>query len=187
MKWGETMRRLKVDLEELEIAFDNSFPEHRHFLDLESGKVILVTDETSSELEEVYAELPEDAEPAQIVEAIRQRNLQDWQTEELLQGDQVERGYGTRYIGVEPRDPHADYRDMEGFIATVKDARLRDRLSRAISGRAAFRYFKDVLEDHPRERERWFAFKDTQVRQRVLDWLTAEDIEPIIEPNDQPG
>jgi hypothetical protein len=68
---------------------------------------------------------------------------------------------------------------MEDFISTVKDARLRDRLWRAISGRGAFRYFKDVLEDHPRERERWFAFKDAQVRQRVLAWLAEEDIKPI--------
>jgi Uncharacterised protein family (UPF0158) len=40
-------------------------------------------------------------------------------------------------------------------------------------------YFKDVLEDHPRERERWFAFRDAQVRQHILDWLAAENIEPI--------
>jgi mannose-6-phosphate isomerase-like protein (cupin superfamily) len=185
------MRKLKVDLGELEMALDNTFPEHRYFLDLETGKVVLVTDETGRELEEIYAELPEDVQDAQIVEAIRRRNLQDWQTEELLQADQVERGYRTRYIRIEAGDPYADYRAMEDFtpalhqtqcgasVSTVKDARLRDRLWRAISGRGAFRYFKDVLEDNPRERERWFAFKDAQVRQRVLDWLAEENIEPI--------
>ncbi|CAG0983932.1 hypothetical protein ANRL3_02316 [Anaerolineae bacterium] len=173
------MRKLKVDLGELEMALDNSFPEHRYFLDLETGKVILVTDETSRKLEEIYAELPDDAEDEQIVDAIRQRNLQDWQKEELLQADQVERGYRTRYIRIEAGDPHADYRAMEDFISTVKDARLRDRLGRAISGRGAFRYFKDMLEDDPRERERWFALKDAQVHQRILNWLAEENIEPI--------
>ena len=173
------MRKLKVDLGELEMAFDNSFPDHRYFLDLETAKVVLVTDETSRELEEIYAELPDGAEAAQIVKAIRQRNLQDWQIEDLLQADQVERNYRTRYIRIEAGDPHADYRAMEAFISTVQDARLRDRLWRAISGRGAFRYFKDVLEDYPRERERWFAFRDAQVRQRILDWLAEENIEPI--------
>jgi len=111
--------------------------------------------------------------------------LQDWQIEELLIVDQVERGYGTRYICIEPGDPHSDYHDMEVFIASVKDARLQDRLWRAISGRGAFRYFTDVLDDFPRERERWFAFKDEQARQRLLDWLAEENIEPIINSDGQ--
>ncbi len=182
------MRKLKVDLDELEMALDHSFPEHRYYLDLETGKAVLVTDETGRALEEIYAELPEDGEDAQIVEVIRQRNtctcvrckcLQDWQIEDLLQADQVERNYRTRYIRIESGDPHADYRAMEDFVSTVRDVRLRDQLRRAISGRGAFRYFKDVLDDYPRERERWFTFKDAQVRQRILDWLAEEHIEPI--------
>jgi hypothetical protein len=171
------MRKLKVDLGELEEALDNAFPEHHHFLDLETGKVVLVTDDTSRELEDICAELPEEAN---VAEAIRQRDLQDWEKQDLLLADQVETGYGTRYIRIESLDPHVGYRDMEDFIATVQDRRLRDRLWRAISGRGAFRYFKDVLDDYPRERERWFEFKDAQVRQRVLDWLAEEGIEPIL-------
>jgi len=123
------MRRLKVDLEELQMALDDSSPENHYFFDLETGKIALVTDETSGELEEVYAELPEDADSAQIAEAIRQRHLEEWQKEELLQADQVEQGFGTRFVRIEPRDPHADYGDMEDFVETVKHARLRERLS----------------------------------------------------------
>lgn len=177
------MRKLQVDLGELEAALDNAFPEHRYFLDLETGKVVLITDDTSRQLEDLYAELPEEAD---VAEAIRQRDLQDWEKQDLLLADQVETEYGTRYIRVESLDPHAGYRDMEDFIATVQDRHLRDRLWRAISGRGAFRYFKDVLDDYPRERERWFEFKDAQVRQRVLNWLAEEGIEPIIEPPSPP-
>jgi hypothetical protein len=67
---------------------------------------------------------------------------------------------------------------MERFVETVTDARLQDHLWRAIGGRGAFRYFKDVLSDYPRERERWFAFRDAWARERVLGWLESEDIEP---------
>jgi hypothetical protein len=174
------MRKLKVDLAELEAALDNDFPEHHYFLDLETGKVVLIADDTSRELEDIYAELPEEAD---VAEAIQQRDLQDREKEDLLFADQVETGYGTRYVRVESLDSHAGYRDMEDFIATVQqDRRLQERLWRAIRGRGAFRYFKDVLDNYPRERERWFEFKDAQVRQRVLDWLAEERIEPIIEP-----
>jgi hypothetical protein len=33
------------------------------------------------------------------------------------------------------------------------------------------------LLDNPRERERWFAFKDEQLRRRVLEWLAEEEIQ----------
>jgi hypothetical protein len=98
-----------------------------------------------------------------------------------LEADQVEAQYGSRYIGVPQADSHEGYRDMEDFIVTVEDERLQDQLWRAISGRGAFRYFKDVLHDHFHERERWFAFKDARLKQRVLDWLESEGIEPVIE------
>ncbi|MFB0546976.1 MAG: UPF0158 family protein, partial [Anaerolineae bacterium] len=100
----------------------------------------------------------------------------------MQEADQVEAGYGTRYISVPQADSHEDYRDMQDFIATVQDERLQDRLWRAIDGRGAFRYFKDVLADYPRERERWFEFEDARMRQRILDWLESEGIEAIIEP-----
>jgi hypothetical protein len=43
----------------------------------------------------------------------------------MLEADRVEREYGTRYIRVERDDSYDDYRAMERFIGTVKDARLR--------------------------------------------------------------
>jgi hypothetical protein len=67
---------------------------------------------------------------------------------------------------------------MEAFIATVHDRRLQERLERAISGRGAFRYFKDVLLDYPAERERWFQFKRERLHLRILDWLEAYGITP---------
>ena len=173
------MRKLKVDVGELELALSNAFPEHRYFLDLETGEVVLITDDTSRELEDLYAELPGEAG---VVEAIRQRDLHEWQKEELLLADQVETGYGTRYVQVESLDPHASYRDMEEFIANVSDRRLQENLWRAIRGRGAFRHFKDVLDDYPRERERWLVFKDAQEHQRALEWMAEEGIEPILEP-----
>jgi hypothetical protein len=120
-----------------------------------------------------------EGQPVAIADILRGRNLPEWRKEALQEADQVEAGYGSRYIGVPQADSHEAYRDMQVFISTVQDERLEDRLWRAISGRGAFRYFKDVLTDYPRERERWFEFKDAQVRQRVLDWLESEGIEPI--------
>jgi hypothetical protein len=37
---------------------------------------------------------------------------------------------------------------------------------------------KDVLYDHPAERERWFAFRDRRIYGRISRWLESEGIEP---------
>jgi hypothetical protein len=68
---------------------------------------------------------------------------------------------------------------MIEYIETIKGANLKEKLSIAISGSGAFRRFKDVLNSYPKERERWFKFKDEKVMERVNEWLDEEGIEII--------
>ena len=53
-----------------------------------------------------------------------------------------------------------------------------DRLARAISGRGAFRRFKDVLFDRPGLLTRWYAFSNDRQRGRARSWLAAEGYTP---------
>lgn len=94
--------------------------------------------------------------------------------------DRVEAGFGTRFVRVEPDAARDRYRDMEAFISTIRGARLREHLWRAIERRGTFRRYRDALADHPRARERWFAFRDSRVRQRLFAWLASEGVEPIL-------
>lgn len=66
------------------------------------------------------------------------------------------------------RDGH---RDMELFIGTVRDPGRADRLEIAVSGRGAFRRFKDVLARWPAELQRWQAFSAERQRGRARAWL----------------
>lgn len=164
-------RKLEINWMELDAAFQSGSWEMRFYLDVETGKVVMVTDEIAR-----YLEDPPDYE------------LSDWMQEALQVAEQVEEGYGTRYIQVPQADSREGYRDMERFISTVRNDHLRDRLWSAIQGRGAFRYFKDTLFEHPAERERWFAFKDRCIYERVSWWLESEGIEPTnpIEPPEVP-
>ncbi len=65
------------------------------------------------------------------------------------------------------------YRDMELFIGSVRDPGRANRLEIAISGRGAFRRFKDVLARWPAELERWHAFCAERQRGRARAWLAA--------------
>jgi hypothetical protein len=175
-------RKLAVDLSELEYAFEDASWEASRYLDLETGQVVTITGEVRREMEDLYEESDEQAsgEPVDFAELVRQSDLPEWEKDAVIEADRVERGYGSRYIGVPEADPHEGYRDMEDFITTIKDERLQDRLWRAIRGRGAFRRFKDVLAEHFHDEQRWFEYKDARLRRRVLDWLESQGIEPVI-------
>jgi len=94
----------------------------------------------------------------------------------LEDADRVERGFGVGIVRVQ--DEYRDgYRDMEAFIDTVPEPRLRERLERAIDGKGAFRRFTEELDYHDAGRERWFPFKRERLRGRIREWLEEEGIE----------
>ena len=182
------MRKLKVDLQDLAFAFENASLEINNYLDLETGQVVSISDEIRRELEGIYEEIGDEGEnPRAVAEALQCRDLPDWMKESVQAADQVEIGYGTRYVRIPQADSREGYHDMEDFIGTVGNERLREKLEVAIQGRGAFRRFKDVLADDPDERERWFIFKDERGRQRVLEWLQSQEIERQLEqePDEQ--
>ena len=82
----------------------------------------------------------------------------------------------------EPLGSEVEYRWMEEFTATVRDARLGGRLEVALDGRGAFRRFKNALLDFPAERERWFAFRDERLQAAAREWLGELGIEPTTAP-----
>jgi uncharacterized protein UPF0158 len=82
-----------------------------------------------------------------------------------------------RYIAIPYQGSEPGYRDMVDFIMSVEDHRLRALLDVAINGQHAFRRFKDVLRDHARERDRWFAFAKERAEHRIRRWLASEGIE----------
>jgi len=152
-------RKLAVDMRELTFAFDHS-EGITSYLDLETGAVLHITDDT------LFA--PEDTS----------LDDDDWQQEAVSEARQIQDGLGTRYLEVPQVDSFTGYNDMVEFIADVEDEHLRELLDVAVRGKGAFRRFKDVLYDYPEARQRWFQFKDEQMRWRVERWLAAQDIEP---------
>lgn len=175
-------RKLKINLNELESAFEHRDPmmDLEYYLDLESGAVLMVTGEDSRLLEEVneyYAD-PETGEvdwPA----AYEGLNIQDWQKTTLEEAVQVNSSLDTRYIPIPPTRSYEGYNEMVDFIETVANRNLQRSLQRAISGRGAFRLFRDVLSEYPKERQRWFEFQEGRMRQRVRDWLEENGVELI--------
>lgn len=108
---------------------------------------------------------------------------------DLPEMDEIERRVESepeRYALIPSIDSSEAYEDMMKFIDTVEDCRLAELLRVAISGKGAFRRFKDVLLSYPAERERWFRFhRDLMVR-RVEEWFGEIGIEPSPEQIGRP-
>jgi hypothetical protein len=179
---NQPKRKLKIDMIELESAFEHHdvILGTSYYLDLETGEVLMITGEERRLLEDIYEQYS-DPETGEVdwPTILPQLEIPDWQKQYLPVVDRVEASYGTRYFAIPQVESYEGYNEMVAFIGTVSNPRLRARLERAISGRGAFRYFKDVLEDYPKERERWFRFRDERMQRRILDWLEEEGIEPI--------
>src|SRR5260370_3414802 len=89
-----------------------------------------------------------------------------------LAGDPEERGL----VWVDPVPSGEAYRDLEDFVARVRDPRAHDLLERAITGRGAFRRFKDTLFEFPNLRAAWFAFHDRRMECRAIEWLLDQGL-----------
>jgi ribosomal protein S18 acetylase RimI-like enzyme len=81
---------------------------------------------------------------------------------------------GGRFVALPSWGPTEGYRLMEKFAVAFKNAVIRKRLSAALDqGKGVFRAFKDVLGSYPEAERLWFAFKEREMRQIILDWYNA--------------
>lgn len=136
---------IKIDVEGLTMALEDAELITLHYLDLETGEVVRIS------------ELFPPPEYEKLMKAI-------------------EEGLGKRYLEAPRMLSQEAYEDMVDFMNTVEDNHLKELLEIAISGRGAFRRFKDVLLRYPGERKRWFEFKESRLRERTAEWLMAEGI-----------
>jgi len=83
---------------------------------------------------------------------------------EIGQEDGDESDDPDKWLWVHCEGSRDGYRDMERFIGTVRAPGRADRLEVAISGRGAFRRFKDVLGSWPGELDRWYEFSAERQR-----------------------
>jgi hypothetical protein len=83
-----------------------------------------------------------------------------------------------RWLWVQCEGSREGYRDMERFIDDFDDPPFADLLARAISGRGAFRRFKDTLSERPDLMTRWHAFSNDRQRGRARSWLAVEGHTP---------
>ncbi|MEW6365911.1 MAG: UPF0158 family protein [Acidobacteriota bacterium] len=176
-------RQIDIDLDQLDLAFENSSFETFYFLDLETGFLEVVTQEARQLLDEVNDRVFDVAgkERVPFEQAVNELDTEDGLKDEVMEARQIMSAVGSRYLQVPREDVHEGFHDMTEYVETVQDQRLKDALLFALRGARPFRQFKDVLATSRIESDRWEDFKKARRRGRALKWLRDQGIEPIVD------
>lgn len=111
--------------------------------------------------------------------------LDDGKVVKVRPGDQMlaeVRADRDHYALIDAIPSRIQYQWLAGFITGVEDPDAKVKLDAAVNGKGAFRRFKDILLTLPDERRRWFEYRDLQMRQRVIEWIREQGIEPTNDP-----
>jgi hypothetical protein len=176
-------RKLKINLDDLETAFETDSALAEGYIDLETGQVVLISEDIRARHAEVREFMRQHG--VGLEEALARLCLDGWEEAGVRDADRVEHDSGDRFVAVPSFPSSASYRDMEDFIETVPDAAVRDLLSQAIRHKGPFRSFKDAIGRHAKVEAAWYAFKQARARQAMLAWLGGEGVE--IDAADSPA
>lgn len=76
---------------------------------------------------------------------------------------------------IAPVTTEVRYSIMSDFISTVEDINVAGRLRSAISGKGAFRRFREAVDEDDALRRRWLAYRTKRHYHLALDWLHKLD------------
>jgi len=88
--------------------------------------------------------------------------------------DEIEAHFD-QYLSLPSKYDINDYHIMEAFIWQLPDGKQQAQLTRSISGRGAFRYFRDRLADFGMT-DQWYRFRDAAYRDIAIEWCQDNQI-----------
>ncbi|MEW6585128.1 MAG: UPF0158 family protein [Nitrospirota bacterium] len=169
-------RRLGVNFDEIQKAMEDVVRDNfDYFLDLETGEVVTFSEEIVKKAQSLlYVDEGEELEDdIDYIEFDEDPELPEWMIDQVETAIELVLDENRRYVRIPERSSSAAFESMSGFIQTVSDPALKSELTAALSGRGAFRRFKDVLVHCPKERKRWHSHNAKAMKKEIKSWLHA--------------
>ena len=151
---------MRVKLSDIIDAMDIQMDESLSYVDKETGEVLTFMHE------ELVA--AEDDEPLD--------DFPEWQQESIRKAKKII--YEDNAPSLPTNFDIHEYRIMENFCYSIEDERISDSLCRAISGRGAFRYFKDTIHRFGIQDD-WYKYRYEAFREIAIEWCEDNNIEYI--------
>lgn len=85
-------------------------------------------------------------------------------------------------------ETQVEYGWMERFAAEIEEDDLQLQLGTALSGKGAFRRFREVLARYPDLEESWYSARREWLEEEAVTWMQGLGIEPMVStPYDKPN
>lgn len=174
------MKILKIDFDEIQKAMEDIVRDSfDYYLDLHSGKVIVLSEDILGDVKARLcdSELDDLGDDIEYVEFSEEPTLPYWMEDEIELVLEVHLARDGRYNRIPERSSSEAHTVMAEFIETVKNPVLKEELTYALNGKGAFRRFKDVLINDPKERKRWHGYNAKAMKKVIVEWLKSSGIE----------
>ena len=140
-------KKIRIDLNQIMEAFDMHSDEITYYLNIETGNIAMYSNISGGF---------------------------DENGNEIKDRDSF---YDKKYKEIPGTFTYEAFKDVERFIETIEDDRLKQELELSPQVKSSVPHFKNILSYYPKERDRWLQFKEEQVRERIQNWLDKYDIE----------
>ncbi|WP_326908702.1 hypothetical protein [Sedimentibacter sp. MB31-C6] len=153
---------MKVNVKEVAERLDMQFDDYRYFLDIRTAEIF--------EIEERFLEIAEESDEDDNFD-----EYLDWEKNDIHDGISFfqEQEY---YISLPSKFDIHECQIMEDFIDSLTNESYINRLERAITGRGAFRRFKDTINYLGIEKN-WYDFKEKALEKKLIEWCKDNDLE----------
>ncbi|MDP2926218.1 MAG: UPF0158 family protein [Nanoarchaeota archaeon] len=83
-----------------------------------------------------------------------------------------------KFLIIPERTSNEDYLVMELFVYEIaeKDFQLSDKFYDVIHKSKPFKRFKEILDEYPELKDKWFKFREKQIQNDVINWLFENKI-----------
>lgn len=172
---------LRIDFDEIQKAMEDVVRDSfDYFLDLQTGEVIALSEDILSEVgARLYeGDFDEIEDNVESIEFSEEPDLPCWMEDEVELVIEVLLNENGRYVYIPERYSSEAHHIMTEFLETVKDPVIKGELIHALHGKGAFKRFKNVLINYPKERKRWHGYNAKAMKKAIIEWLKSLGIEP---------
>ena len=153
---------VKVKLEDIIDGIECQSDEGTVYLNKNTGKVILITDEEFK--------AAEDNKPI--------NDFPKWEHENIETAKDI---LGTdNYLPLPSKFDINEYNIMERFCLSIKDNEVRDIMYNSIKGSGAFRIFKENIYRY-NIRDDWYSYRDAAIKKIATGWCRHNNLKFIEE------
>lgn len=150
-----------VKIKELVAEMEMQMDEDRQYLNKETGIILTVSNEDMAIAEESeegddFSQYPE------------------WQRESIQAALDIVVNWD-KYVGLPDKWEINEYHIMERFCYSVDNEKISTALYDAISGKGAFRRFKDKVRRYGIE-DRWYSYREGVLQDIAISWCERNNI-----------